>query len=62
MILWDLYFAEYTLRNTDGAPDLINKDTESQKEERICSGPKGVVGILEEEMVGGCLLSQYPVD
>lgn len=52
MILWDLYFSEYTLRNTDGAPYLINKDTESQKEERIFSGPTGTLGVLEEEKGG----------
>lgn len=46
MILWDLYFSEYTLGNADGNPYLINKDTESQKGERVCLGPKGILGGL----------------
>lgn len=44
MVLWNLYFSEHTFGNADGIPYLINKDTESQKGERILSRCQGHLG------------------
>lgn len=45
-----LRFSEHTLGNANRIPYLINKDTESQEEERICSkSQRHLRGFSEEE-------------
>lgn len=57
MVLWNLYFSEYTFRYADGIPYLINKDTESQEESKIFSRSQGHLRRVLEEENGGPLPS-----
>jgi hypothetical protein len=44
MVLCNLHFSEYTLGYVDPVLCLINKDTEAQKEKKMCTESLSVLG------------------